>query len=103
MPDVSFDDVIGMHSATQAIHEAFAVPMKFPDTGQAKNAWTALLLFGPSGVGKTLLLKAVATEASMTFINIKIDVIVSKWQGETEKSYTTIANINLESFALKID
>ena len=44
-----------------------------------------VLIHGPSGTGKTLLAKAVATESEANFISIRGPELLSKWVGESER------------------
>lgn len=44
------------------------------------------LLFGPTGCGKTALVKRIAYEAEVTFYEVNMGIILSKWLGESEKA-----------------
>ncbi len=61
---VTLDEVIGLDEAKKALHEAVEIPIVHPsllkkyDIGNIKG----ILLFGPPGTGKTMLIQAVANE-----------------------------------------
>ncbi len=64
--DVTFDKVIGLDAAKKAIVEAIQIPLMHPDLLEKYDIKTinGMLLFGPPGTGKTMLMKAVASELS---------------------------------------
>jgi SpoVK/Ycf46/Vps4 family AAA+-type ATPase len=43
-----------------------------------------ILLFGPPGCGKTLMMRALASDVKINFIYVNVSDIMSKWYGESE-------------------
>ncbi|KAG2330857.1 hypothetical protein Bca52824_002037 [Brassica carinata] len=85
---VSFDDIGALENVKDTLKELVMLPLQRPelfDKGQLTKPTKGILLFGPPGTGKTMLAKAVATEAGANFINISMSSITSKWFGEGEK------------------
>jgi len=48
------------------------------------------LLFGPPGTGKTLLVKCIAKECKLAFLNIKGPELLNMYIGESEKNIRDI-------------
>ncbi|KAJ6390499.1 hypothetical protein OIU77_024664 [Salix suchowensis] len=85
---VSFDDIGALENVKDTVKELVMLPLQRPELfckGQLTKPCKGILLFGPPGTGKTMLAKAVATEAGANFINISMSSITSKWFGEGEK------------------
>ena len=91
-PDVSWKDIGGLEEVKRELQEAVEWPMRYPDMykklGHAIPK--GILLHGPSGTGKTMLAKAVATESEANFIGVKGPELMSKWVGESEKGIREI-------------
>ncbi len=62
--EIGLDDVVGLDEAKKAIVEAVQIPLMHPDLIKRYDIKpiNGLLLFGPPGTGKTMLMKAVANE-----------------------------------------
>jgi SpoVK/Ycf46/Vps4 family AAA+-type ATPase len=84
-PLVSWDQVVGLEDAKRAIKEAIVYPVQRPDLFPL--GWPrGILLFGPPGCGKTLLVAAAASELDANFYSIDAASIMSKWLGDAEKN-----------------
>ena len=91
-PDVKWDDVGGLKEVKQELQEAVEWPMKYPGLYDklGHSMPRGILLHGPSGTGKTLLAKAVATESEANFISVRGPELLSKWVGESERGIREI-------------
>ena len=91
--DISFDDVIGLEDAKKAIVEAVQLPLMHPDLiakYDIKNI-NGILLFGPPGTGKTMLMKAITHELrGITMLEIDGATLQ---QGGMERAGATIKDI----------
>src|SRR3989449_966195 len=86
-PNVTYGEIGGLMEAIERIKDVVVLPYQ-----EAKlfaqislQAPRGILLYGPPGCGKTLLVKAIATENDMTFFNVSIADVLSKWVGESER------------------
>jgi transitional endoplasmic reticulum ATPase len=86
-PDVRWSDIGGLSGTKKELQEAVEWPLKYPDLYSTigYSMPKGIMLHGPSGTGKTLLAKAVATESEANFISIRGPELLSKWVGESER------------------
>lgn len=86
--DVHWADIGGLAESKRILKESIEWPATHPGLFKAANIAPprGILLYGPPGVGKTLLAKAVATECGANFISVKGPSLMSRWVGETERA-----------------
>lgn len=82
-PNVHFADVIGAEDAKKELTyfvEYLKNPKKYIGTGV--SAPKGVILYGPPGTGKTMLAKAMACEADVTFLAAEGNQFLKKYVGE---------------------
>jgi len=86
-PDVKWSEIGGLENVKRELQEAVEWPLRYPELYKQMGYTMpkGILLYGPSGTGKTLLAKAVATESEANFISIRGPELLSKWVGESER------------------
>ena len=91
-PDIKWEEVGGLEDVKRELQEAVEWPMKYPGLYDklGHNMPRGILLHGPSGTGKTLLAKAVATQSEANFISVRGPELLSKWVGESERGIREI-------------
>ncbi|KAI8644805.1 P-loop containing nucleoside triphosphate hydrolase protein [Parasitella parasitica] len=88
VPKVYWTDVGGQADIKQRLKESVEWPLQHPEvfTRLGIRPPKGILLYGPPGCSKTLMAKALATEAGSNFIAVKGPELFSKWVGESEKA-----------------
>lgn len=80
-------DVGGLTRIKETLISIVDWPLKYPELfALGKISSHGILLSGPSGTGKTLMVKALAGETGLNFIPISSSILFSKWLGESEKA-----------------
>ena len=91
-PDVKWEQVGGLAEVKRELMEAVEWPMKYPALYDklGHKLPRGILLHGPSGTGKTLMAKAVATQSEANFVSVRGPELLSKWVGESERGIREI-------------
>ncbi len=91
-PDIKWEEVGGLEDVKRELQEAVDWPMKYPGLYDklGHSMPRGILLHGPSGTGKTLLAKAVATQSEANFVSVRGPELLSKWVGESERGIREI-------------
>ncbi|KAF2114276.1 P-loop containing nucleoside triphosphate hydrolase protein [Lophiotrema nucula] len=85
-------NVAGLDSVKLALDEFACFFLHFPHLTRKlrQRSTTGILLFGPQGTGKTLLIKSFAKKYNLAVYDIRASAIMSKFVGESEKFIRTL-------------
>jgi transitional endoplasmic reticulum ATPase len=89
---VKWTEVGGLYDAKRILHDNLITAIREPDSFSRMGIRPprGALLYGPSGTGKTLIAKALATESNANIIIVRGPEVLSKWVGESEKAIREI-------------
>ncbi|KAI8103361.1 hypothetical protein M9435_004700 [Picochlorum sp. BPE23] len=92
IPSMTLADVGGHSELKQKLKEVVEWPIKFEKSLDKMGAVPpkGVLLCGPPGCSKTLLVKAIAGECRLNFFSVKGPELMSKYVGESEKAIAHI-------------
>lgn len=84
---LDFSEIAGLQNVKVALEEFATFFLNFPHLTRhlRQRSTTGILLFGPQGTGKTMLIKSFAKRFGMTLYDIRASAIMSKFVGESEK------------------
>jgi transitional endoplasmic reticulum ATPase len=93
-PHVDWADIGGLESAKQTLQESVEGALLYPELYQRTGAQAprGILMWGAPGTGKTLLAKAVASQARANFIAVSGSELLSKWIGAAEQAVRELFN-----------
>jgi SpoVK/Ycf46/Vps4 family AAA+-type ATPase len=88
----SLDEVGNYGETKKEIKESILMPLKYRETQIVYGIRPpkGILLFGPPGCGKTLLMSALAKELKIPFYYVKCSEILSAWYGESERNISEL-------------
>ena len=85
----SLDDIGGLKAAKKELWFNMVVPLRNPSVffggSTALTVGRGILLVGPPGTGKTMLVRAAARASKATFISPTLANLEQKWYGDTSK------------------
>ncbi|KAK9237757.1 hypothetical protein V1525DRAFT_149644 [Lipomyces kononenkoae] len=95
--NITFDNVIAPPRTLDVIRDTVMFPLLMPDEFSygvlATNHTSGILLYGPSGTGKTLLVKALAKAGQTAILDVRPSDLQDKYVGEAEKNVSALFSL----------
>ena len=91
----SFSDIGDYEATKKELHDAVIAPIEERGISRAYNVKPAkgILLFGPPGTGKTMLMRALANDIKAGFYLVKASNLISPFPGDTERKISDVFSI----------
>jgi AAA+ superfamily predicted ATPase len=82
----SFKEIGGLRNIKKELKDTMIGPLLRPTKAKEYGVEPprGIMLFGPPGCGKTLLMRALATELNVEMVGVRCSDVMSKWYGESE-------------------
>lgn len=83
---ITYEDIGGLKRELALIREMIELPLRYPEIFEqiGVSAPKGVLIYGPTGCGKTLIARAVANETDAKFFSLSGPEIMHKYYGESE-------------------
>ncbi|MFQ6062401.1 MAG: AAA family ATPase, partial [Methanosarcinales archaeon] len=88
----SWKDIGGLEEVKNLIKKSVVIGI-IENKPEAIEAWNAILFYGPSGTGKTLMAAAVAKNIDASFFNVKVSQMLSKYYGDSPKIMSALFEV----------
>jgi transitional endoplasmic reticulum ATPase len=87
-PKENWEKIGGLKDVKNKILDNITLSLKEPSEFEelGLTSYRGILVYGPPGVGKTVLIRGLANQINCNFIEIRGPELVSRWVGETEKA-----------------
>ncbi len=88
----TLDSVGGYEDVKKELTDSILLPLQNKGLAMAYNLKvpSGILLFGPPGTGKTMIMRALANDMDYSFYPVKTPEILSQWYGESEKNVVEV-------------
>jgi transitional endoplasmic reticulum ATPase len=92
VPNVKWQDIGGLEDTKRELREMVQYPIDHPEKFEkfGMSPSRGVLFYGPPGVGKTMMAKAIASECQANFISVKGPELLTMWFGESEANVRDI-------------